>query len=73
MVHQTPFGAVTQWGTCAATLAFTPSPYISLQVVTSTPVYTIEVRCSFGRIKKFGERLSTISLKEFKATFSTVV
>jgi hypothetical protein len=28
---------------------------------------------SFGRIEKFSERLSTIYLREFKATFSTMV
>jgi hypothetical protein len=55
------------------TLAFTPSPYIPLQVVTSTPIYTMEVSSSFGRIEKFNKRLGTISLKEFKTTFSTMV
>jgi hypothetical protein len=53
--------------------AFTPSPYILLQAVTFTPIYTIEVSSSFGRIKKFNGRPSTISLKEFKAIFSSVV
>jgi hypothetical protein len=33
----------------------------------------MEVSSSFGRIEKFNRRPSTISLKEFKATFSTVV
>jgi hypothetical protein len=33
----------------------------------------MEVRSSFRRIEKFSGRLGTISLKEFKATFSTVV
>jgi hypothetical protein len=33
----------------------------------------MEVSNSFGRIKKFSERPCTISLREFKATFSTVV
>jgi len=56
-----------------AALAFTPSPYIPLQVVTSTPIYTIEVNSSSRRIKKFNKRLGTISLREFKATFSIVV
>jgi len=56
-----------------ATLAFTPSPYIPLQVITSTPIYTIEISSSSRRNKKFNRRLGTISLKEFKATFSTVV
>jgi hypothetical protein len=40
--------------------------------MTSTPIYTMEVSSSFGRIEKFNERPSTISLKEFKVTFSTV-
>jgi hypothetical protein len=33
----------------------------------------MEVNSSVGRIKKFYGRRTTISLKEFKATFSTVV
>jgi hypothetical protein len=33
----------------------------------------MEVNNSFGSIEKFSERPSTISLKEFKATFSTMV
>jgi len=33
----------------------------------------MEVRSSSGRIEKFNGRPNTISLKEFKATFSTVV
>ncbi len=33
----------------------------------------MEVNSSFGRIEKFNGRSSTISLKEFKATSSTVV
>jgi hypothetical protein len=33
----------------------------------------MEVNNSFGRIEKFNGRLGTISLREFKATFSTVV
>jgi len=53
--------------------AFTPPPYIPLQFVTSTPIYTMEVNSSSGRIKKFNGRPGTISLKEFKATFSTMV
>jgi hypothetical protein len=58
--------------TCVA-LAFTPSPYIPLQVVTSTPIYTMEVNSFSGRIEKFNRRLGTISLREFKVTFSTMV
>jgi hypothetical protein len=56
-----------------ATLAFTPSPYIPLEVVTSTPIYTMEVSNSSGRIEKFSKRLGTISLRELKTTFSTMV
>jgi hypothetical protein len=33
----------------------------------------MEISSSFGRIKKFSGRLGTISLKELKATFSTMV
>ncbi len=33
----------------------------------------MEVNSSSGKIEKFSERPSTISLREFKATFSTVV
>jgi hypothetical protein len=33
----------------------------------------MEVNSSFGRIEKFNERPHTISLREFKATFPTVV
>jgi hypothetical protein len=33
----------------------------------------MEVSISFGRIEKFNGRLGTISLKEFKATFLTMV
>ncbi len=72
-IHQSPFGRVNQWGTPVAAPTFTPSPYTSLQAVTSTPIYTMEVSSSSGRIKKFNGRPGTISLREFKATFSTVV
>jgi hypothetical protein len=41
--------------------------------VTSTPIYTMEVNSSFGKIEKFSGRPSTIFLKKFKATFSTMV
>ncbi len=41
--------------------------------MTSTPIYTMEVSSSSRRIEKFSERSGTISLREFKATFSTVV
>jgi hypothetical protein len=73
MVDQSQFGRVNQKGMFATTTAFTPSPYILLQVITSTPIYTIEVSNSSGRIEKFNRRLGTISLREFKAIFSTVV
>jgi hypothetical protein len=56
-----------------ATLAFTPSPYIPLQIVITTPIYTMEVSSFSTKIEKFNRRPSTISLREFKATFSTMV
>ncbi len=71
--HHNPFGGVNQWGTPTTAPAFTPSPYTPLQAVTSTPIYTMEVSSSSGRIEKFSGRPGTISLREFKATFSTVV
>ncbi len=55
------------------TPALTPSLYIPLQVETFTPIYTMEVSSSFGRIEKFNRRPGTISLREFKATFSIFV
>jgi hypothetical protein len=73
MVYQSPFEGVNQWGTLVATLTFTPSLYIPLQAITFTPTYTMEVNDSFGRIEKFNERPFTISLREFKANFSTMV
>ncbi len=72
-VHQNPFGWANQSGTPVVTLAFTPSPYISLQAITSTPIYTKEINNSSARIEKFSRRLGTISLQKFKATFSTMV
>ncbi len=72
-VHQSPFGGANQWGTPIIAPTFTPSPYTPLQAVTSTPIYTMEVSSSSGRIEKFSGRPGTISLREFKATFSTVV
>jgi hypothetical protein len=56
MIHQSPFGGVNQWGTLATAPTFTPSPYIPLQAMTSTPIYTMEVSNSFGKIKKFSGR-----------------
>ncbi len=41
--------------------------------MTSTPIYTMEVSSSSRRSEKFSGRPGTISLKEFNATFSTVV
>jgi hypothetical protein len=73
MVHQSPFGRVNQWGTHVAALAFIPSPYVPLQAITSTPIYTMEVSSSSGKIEKFSGRPGTISLKEFKTTFSTMI
>jgi hypothetical protein len=40
--------------------------------MTSTPIYTIEVSSSFGRIENLSGRPGTISSKEFKAIFSIV-
>jgi hypothetical protein len=73
MVHHNPFGGVNQWGTHGVALAFTPSPYIQVQAITSTPIYTMEVNSSSRRIEKFNGRLGTSSLREFNATFSNVV
>jgi hypothetical protein len=73
MVRQSPFVGVNKWSTLTAAPALTSSLYISLLGVTSTPIYTMEVNNSFGRIENFNERPGTISLKEFKATFSTLV
>jgi len=56
-----------------ATPTFTPSSYIPLQVITSTRMYTMEVNSSSRRIEKLNERPGTISLREFKTTFSIVV
>ncbi len=72
-VHQSPFRGVNKWGTLVAAPAFTSSSYIPLQAVTSTPIYTMEVSSSSGRIEKFNRRPCTISLREFKVTFSIVV
>jgi hypothetical protein len=71
-IHQSPFRGVNQWGMLVAVPTFTPSHYIPLQVVTFTPIYTMEVNSSSRRIEKFNGRPSTISLREFKATFSIV-
>jgi len=72
-VHQSPFGGAHQWTTLVAVPTFAPSPYTPLQAVTSAPIYTMEVNNSSGRIEKFSGRPGTISLREFKATFLTVV
>jgi hypothetical protein len=60
-------------GTPIATPTFTPSLYIPLQAMTFTPIYTMKVNNSSGRIEKFNGRPGTIFFKEFKATFSIVV
>jgi len=73
MVQHSPFGRVNQWGALIVALVFTPSLYIPLQAVTSTLIYTMVVNNSSGRIEKFNGKLSTISLKEFKATFLSMV
>jgi len=52
---------------------FTLAPYIPLQVVTFALIYTMEVSSYSRRIEKFNGKPSTISLKEFKATLSTMV
>jgi hypothetical protein len=44
-----------------------------MQVVASTPMYTMEVNNFSWRIKKFSGKQGTISLREFKATFSIMV
>jgi len=41
--------------------------------MTSTRIYSMEVNNFSEKIEKFNERPGTISLKEFKATFSTMV
>ncbi len=49
---------------------------ITVYYVASRDFYTHihhGINNSFGRIEKFNERLGTISLREFKAIFSTVV
>jgi hypothetical protein len=60
MIHQSPFGGINQWGMPVVAPAFTPPPYIPLQVVTSTPIYTMEVSGCSGRIEKFSGRPCTI-------------
>jgi len=44
-----------------------------LKANVGTVIYTMEVNNSSGRIEKFKGRLGTISLREFKVTFSTMV
>jgi hypothetical protein len=73
MIHHNPFGGVNQWGMFVGAPIFTPSLYISLQAVTSTPIYTMEVNSSSRKIEKFSGRPGTISLKKFKASFPTMV
>ncbi len=50
-VHQSLFGGFNQWGTPVTTPAFTPSSYIPLQAVTSTPTYTMEISNSSGELR----------------------
>jgi hypothetical protein len=73
MIHQSAFGGVNQCNMPVAAPNFTPSPYIPLQVITFTRIYTMEVSSSFGRIEKFSKRPGSISWRDFKATFSIVV
>jgi hypothetical protein len=40
MIDQSPFEGVNQWGMFFAAPIFTPSSYIPLQAVTSTPMLT---------------------------------
>jgi hypothetical protein len=54
-IHQSPFGGVNQWGTLVATPTFTPSSYISLQIMTSTPIYTMESTILLGELKSLAE------------------
>jgi hypothetical protein len=57
---------------CCCTSFHTITVY-STESLDSTPIYTMEVNSSIRRIEKFNERSGTISLKEFKATFLTLV
>jgi hypothetical protein len=72
-IHENPFGGVNQWNILVSVLVFTPSPYILLQAITSTPIYTMGVSNCSRRIEKFSKKLGTISLRLFKPTFSTMV
>jgi hypothetical protein len=56
-------------GTPVVAPAFTPSPYILLQVVTSTPIYTMEVSSSSGRIEKFSGRPGTYFFEGVQGNF----
>jgi hypothetical protein len=48
-VCQSPFERVNQWGMHVTTPSFTPSSYIPLQVVTSTPICGIvRFLCALG-------------------------
>jgi len=73
IIYQSPFGRVNELGMLVPAPTFLPSPYIPLQVITFTPIYTMEVKNSFRRLEKFNGRPGTISLREFKVIFSTVV
>jgi len=43
--------------------------YILLQVATSTPIYTMEVNSSSGKIEKFRRRLGTIFFEGVQGNF----
>ncbi len=53
-------------------LAFRPSLYILLEVVTSTPIYTMEVNSSSKRIEKYSGK-AMYHFFEGVQTLSTVV
>ncbi len=72
-VHQSSFVGAHQWGTLIVAHASKPSPYIPLQAITFTSIYTMEVSSSSGRIEKFSGRLGINFLREFKAIFSIMV
>ncbi len=74
-IHPSLGGGLNQWSTSATGPVFIPPSYLPLQATHTAPSHTfaMEVSSSSGRIEKFSGRPGTISLREFKATFSTVV
>ena len=70
---QSPFGGLNQRSSVAGGPVFSSPSYPPLQAAPPSHTYTMEVSSSSGRIEKFSGRPGTISLREFKATFSTVV